>query len=97
MSSEQEIKEKLLAQHKEALTDYRRWDGKVKQLLKGRRAKDLSPEDMETYRDVAERRDLAYDKMRHLERTLLDNIPGASTGPLPRIKSEDLTKDKDQS
>ena len=81
MTSEQEIKEQLLAQHKEALNDYCHWDEKVKQLLKGRRARDLSPEDMEAYRHAAEKRDLAYDQMRHLERALLDNIPGASTGP----------------
>lgn len=89
MTSEQEIKEQLLAQHKEALNDYRQWDEKVKQLLKGRRARDLSPEDMETYRDVAEKRDLAYDQMRHLERALLDNIPGASTGTFKRLDLDD--------
>ncbi len=97
MGSEQEVKEKLLSDHKAALNDYRQWDEKVKQLLKGRRANDLSPEDMETYREVAEKRDLAYDRMRHLERSLLDNIPGASTGPFPRINKEDLTKDESQS
>ena len=96
MGSEQETKEKLLSDHKKALTDYRKWDEEVKQLLKGRRAKDLSPEDMQTYRNVAAQRDLAYDRMRHLERALLDNIPGASTGSFPRVKKEELKKDKDK-
>ena len=80
--------EDLLAQHKAALTDYRKWDQKVKELLKGRRVKDLSPEDREAYREAAEQRDLAYDQMRHLERALLDDIPGASTGPFTRSDSD---------
>nr|MBN1229246.1 hypothetical protein [Anaerolineae bacterium] len=71
--------EDLLQQHKTALTEYRRWDEIVKQLLKGRRVKDLNQEDMEAYKIAAEKRDLAYDQMRHLERELLDDIPGAST------------------
>ena len=73
--------EDLLTQHKEALQAYRGWDEKVKQLLKGRRIKDLTPEDMSAYKEAARERDLAYDQMRHLERALLDDIPGASTGP----------------
>ena len=81
--------EDLLTKHKAALNDYRHWDEKVKQLLKGRRVQDLTKKDMVTYREVSSRRDDAYDKMRHLERLLLDNIPGASTGPMPAIRPED--------
>lgn len=88
--SDSEETEDLLAQHKVALNDYRHWDEKVKQLLKGRRIQDLTAGDMEAYREAAEMRDAAYDQMRHLERLLLDNIPGASTGPLPRVRPEDL-------
>ncbi len=77
----------LLALHKAALNEYRQWDEKVKELLKGRRVKDLSPEDMVTYREAAAQRDLAYNQMRHLERALLDDIPGASTGVFKRPAS----------
>jgi hypothetical protein len=82
--------EELLSRHREALNEYRAWDEKVKQLLKGRRAQDLTDEDMEVYREAALGRDEAYDRMRHLERALLDSIPGASTGPLPRISRDEL-------
>lgn len=82
----------LLAEHKKALLAYREWDEKVKQLLKGRRVKDLSREDMEAYREAADQRDAAYDAMRHLERSLLDDIPGASTGSWPRA-GLDLSED----
>jgi hypothetical protein len=71
----------LLARHRAALDEYRAWDEKVKQLLKGRRVKDLSQGDMDAYREAAEQRDLAYNRMRQYERALLDDIPGASTGP----------------
>jgi hypothetical protein len=83
--------EELLGRHKAALKSYREWDEKVKMLLKGRRLKDLTPEDMEAYREASSRRDAAYDEMRHLERALLDSIPGASTGAYPvyRPDSED--------
>ena len=86
--SENSQVESLLTQHKTALNKYRKWDEKVKKLLKGRRVKDLSPEDMEAYREAAEQRDLAYDQMRRLERALLEDIPGASTGPFPRVSSD---------
>lgn len=79
----------LLAQHKNALTTYREWDEKVKLLLRGRRTQDLMPEDMEAYREAAARRDAAYDEMRHLERLLLDDIPGASTSSFPRVNLDD--------
>ena len=82
----------LLAQHKAALNRYREWDEKVKQLLKGRRTQDLNPEDMEAYREASLSRDAAYDEMRHLERRLLDDIPGASTGSLPRVRLGDQKK-----
>ena len=72
--------ESLLAAHKAAHASYREWDEKVKMLLQGRRLKDLMAEDMEAYREASMKRDAAYDDMRHLERALLDNIPGASTG-----------------
>ena len=82
----------LLEQHKAALNEYRRWDAKVKDLLKGRRMNELNEEDMEAYREIADKRDEAYNQMRQLERVLLDNIPGASTGkfkPLNMNTSED--------
>lgn len=90
MSQQQDHIEDLLAEHRAALNEYREWDQKVKELLQGRRLKDLTPEDMEKYRQVSEKRDAAYDRMRHLERALLDNIPGASTGPFKAINPDDL-------
>jgi hypothetical protein len=86
MADEEGQVDDLLALHKSALGEYRQWDDKVKQLLKGRRVKDLSPEDMAAYREAATQRDLAYDRMRHLERALLDDIPGATTGVFKRPK-----------
>jgi hypothetical protein len=82
--------ESLLTRHKTALNTYNEWDEKVKQLLKGRRHSDLTPDDMEAYREASEARDAAYDEMRHLERQLLDNIPGASTGSYAAIRREDI-------
>lgn len=79
----------LLSQHRAALDEYRKWDEEVKHLLKGRRVKDLDPDDMARYREAATQRDLAYDKMRHLERALLDDIPGASTGSFSRMDFDD--------
>jgi hypothetical protein len=76
--------ESLFEQHRAALNEYRRWDAEVKRLLKGRRVKDLTAEDMEAYREAAEKRDEAYNQMRHFERALLDDIPGASTGRFTR-------------
>lgn len=67
--------EGLLSAHKVALEEYRAWDEKVKRLLKGRRTQDLTPEDMAAYREAAAGRDEAYDRMRHLERELLDSLP----------------------
>jgi hypothetical protein len=67
--------EKLLTEHKTALEAYWAWDEKVKQLLKGRRTQDLTPADMAAYREAAAGRDEAYDRMRHLERQLLDSLP----------------------
>lgn len=81
--------EAMLAAHKAALNTYREWDEKVKQLLKGRRLKDLTPEDMISYREASLKRDAAYDEMRHLERALLDNIPGASTGKFQAMRPDD--------
>ena len=86
--------EDLLAQHKAALNDYRHWDEKVKQLLKGRRVQDLTEKDMVTYREVSGKRDDAYNRMRQFERLLLDNIPGASTGSMPAIRPGDLEDKK---
>lgn len=71
--------DKLLDEHREALNAYHKWDERIKQLLKGRRMRDLDPEDMKQYREIASKRDAAYNRMRHYERMLLDNIPGAST------------------
>jgi hypothetical protein len=82
----------LLAQHREALTSYQAWDEKVKHLLQGRRAQDLTNEDMLAYREAAAHRDAAYDQMRHLERQLLDGIPDASSGPYPRVDPSKLKK-----
>jgi hypothetical protein len=87
--SDQDQVDSLLEQHRAALNDYRKWDEIVKQLLKGRKVKDLAPEDMESYREAAKQRDMAYDRMRHLERNLLDDIPGASTGRLARPRLDD--------
>ena len=69
----------LLDQHREALNTYREWDERIKRLLKGRRMRDLDPDDMKQYREIASKRDAAYNMMRHYERMLLDDIPGAST------------------
>lgn len=90
MSDNKDVND-LLGQHKAALNVYREWDEKVKLLLKGRRAQDLTPEDMEAYRKAAEERDAAYDLMRHLERQLLDDIPGASTASYPRPQFDKRT------
>jgi hypothetical protein len=81
--------EGLLAAHRVALASYQEWDEKVKHLLKGRRLKDLMDEDMEAYREASMKRDAAYDEMRHLERALLDNIPGASTGSYRAMRPDD--------
>ena len=81
--------EALLAEHKAALNRYREWDESVKHLLKGRRLADLTVADMEAYREAAANRDKAYDEMRHLERSLLDNIPGASTGQWKAVDRND--------
>ena len=93
MSDKNEVND-LLAQHRAALNAYREWDEKVKLLLQGRRAQDLTPEDMNAYRKAAEERDAAYDVMRHLERQLLDDIPGASTSSLARPNLDDQMKKK---
>ncbi len=87
--------ETLLSAHKEALNQYRYWDERVKQLLQGRRLRDLTNEDMEAYREAASNRDAAYDEMRHLERMLLDNIPGASTGSFKALKRDDPWLDEE--
>lgn len=91
---DEDVLNDLLKQHKTALNEYRMWDEKVKELLQGRRIKDLSPEDMAAYREASSQRDLAYDRMRHLERALLDDIPGASTGffKRPPIDKSDRPK-----
>lgn len=81
--------ESLLQKHKAALNVYREWDEKVKNLLKGRRLNDLTMEDMEAYREASEKRDAAYDEMRHLERALLDDIPGAATGSFRALRPND--------
>ena len=76
--------EDTLAAHKAALNDYQIWDEKVKHLLRGRRHSDLAEQEMHAYREAATERDAAYARMRQLERALLDNIPGASTGEYPK-------------
>jgi hypothetical protein len=97
MSADKEFTDQLLADHRKALDEYQRWDEKVKQLLKGRRAKDLDEEDMIAYREAALRRDNAYDLMRHLERALLDDIPGSQTVQFKRINVDAfLKKDDDE-
>jgi len=88
-SPHDEQTEKLLLTHKTALASYREWDEKVKKLLQGRRLKDLTPEDMDAYREASKERDAAYDEMRHLERALLDSIPGASTGKFKTVRRDD--------
>jgi hypothetical protein len=61
----------LLDEHKQAVLDYREWDAKVKDLLVGRKADQLSRKELATYREIAAKRDEAYDRMSHLERILL--------------------------
>ena len=85
MSDDKKATNSLLDQHKAALQEYRKWDEKVKMLLKGRRVKDLTHEDMADYQEAARNRDIAYDRMRHFERALLDDIPGAATGQFPHL------------
>ncbi|MGF1506378.1 MAG: hypothetical protein GYB64_03425 [Chloroflexi bacterium] len=70
----------LIQQHKQALEEYQYWDAEIKRLLKGRKMRDLDVEDIDNYRQAAEKRDVAYNRMRRFERALLDDIPGASTG-----------------
>ena len=93
MSDSGEVND-LLSRHKAALNTYREWDEKVKMLLKGRRAQELNPEDMEAYRQAAAERDAAYDMMRHLERALLEDIPGASTQSIPRVSLNEAVNKK---
>ncbi|MBN1121948.1 MAG: hypothetical protein JXJ17_12785 [Anaerolineae bacterium] len=85
MSDDKKTTNSLLDQHKAALMEYRKWDEKVKMLLKGRRVKDLTRKDMVAYQEAARQRDMAYDQMRHFERALLDDIPGAATGQFPHL------------
>jgi hypothetical protein len=82
--------EDALAEHRKALNEYLEWDQKVKHLLKQRRVSDLTETEMLSYREIAANRDAAYDRMRHLERELLDNIPGASTGNFKRVDFTNL-------
>jgi hypothetical protein len=88
MSTNQDV-DAMLAKHKRALTAYHEWDQKVKALLQGRRAQDLTADDMMAYREAATRRDAAYDEMRHLERMLLDDIPDSSAA-YPAIEPDDI-------
>lgn len=89
MSEQNQIEDKL-AEHRKALNEYHEWDQKVKHLLKQRRVSDLTETEMLSYREIAAKRDAAYDRMRHLERALLDNIPGANTGSFKRADMSDL-------
>ncbi|NDJ52757.1 MAG: hypothetical protein GYB68_06695 [Chloroflexi bacterium] len=81
--------EDLLAEHRTVQADYHVVEQHVKDLLRGRRMKDLSPDDMAVYRELSERRDALYNRMRQLERRLLDGVPGASTTSMPRLKLDD--------
>ena len=88
--SDQNHIEDTLTEHRKALHEYHEWDQKVKHLLKQRRISDLTEAEMLSYREIAAKRDAAYDRMRHLERALLDNIPGASTGSFKRADLANL-------
>ena len=90
----QEQTEGLLTRHRKALNEYHRWDQKVKEMLKGRRLRDLTEEDRKKYNDISEQRDNAYNEMRRLERLLLDNIPGATTGTFKPITPEQIEQSK---
>jgi len=90
----QQQTEGLLARHKAALNEYHKWDQQVKMMLKGRRLRDLTEEDREKYNDISEKRDSAYNEMRRLERLLLDNIPGATTGTFKPLTPEQIEQHK---
>ena len=93
----QEQTDNLLSQHKKALNEYHQWDEKVKEMLKGRRLRDLTEEDREKYNTISDKRDRAYNEMRRLERLLLDNIPGATTGsfaPISQAQIDEYNKKK---
>ena len=61
-------------EYQEAVLAFEALDEQVDGLLSahGGHSKDLSDEDFAHYRELAELRDLAYNRMKTLERTLLD-------------------------
>ncbi len=58
----------------QAVLDYERWTGQIAHLLavNGGFTRNLSDEDFATYRELAERRDLAHNRMQTLEWVLLN-------------------------
>lgn len=61
-------------EYQQAVLAFESLDAQVDRLLSthGGHTKDLSDEDFAHYRELAELRDLAYNRMKTLERTLLD-------------------------
>ena len=58
----------------QAILEYERWTGKIAHLLavNGGFTRNLSDEDYATYRELAEQRDLAHNRMQMLEQVLLN-------------------------
>ncbi len=63
-------------EYEQSVLAYEKLDKQVDELLssRGGHSDDLSDEDYVRYRELAELRDLAYNRMKTLERTLLDEV-----------------------
>ena len=63
-------------EYEQSVLAYEQLDQQVDELLssRGGHSDDLSDEDYIRYRELAELRDLAYNRMKTLERTLLDEV-----------------------
>jgi hypothetical protein len=63
-----------IREYQQAVLEYERFDEEVDALLSasGGRSEDLSDEDFVRYRELQDLRDLAYNQMKALERSLLD-------------------------
>ena len=62
-------------EYQQAVEEFEKLDRQVDQLLssRGGHTDKLSDEEYTHYRELAERRDLAYNRMKTLERSLLDD------------------------
>jgi hypothetical protein len=73
---EQVTQEQLarMQEYRQSVLEYEELDSKIDQLLQSRggHTKDLTDEDYIRYRELADLRDLAYNRMKGLERALLD-------------------------